>query len=242
MKLKSQIKVLGSGSSGNCLAVYDSRGRFILVDVGLKYKALLNGIGYDIKALDTILCSHDHSDHSKALNGFIRSGIPCYGNADVCEKHKGCQLMQQGKALKINGWKFQTFELVHNIENNAFIIDTFDGIRILYCTDTKYIPFRVKDVNYAIIECNSDEDYMIDNMVNGVFSASHPENHQNINDCISYLKAIYNPNLQYIILWHMSDTNICEVDAVQRVKDELSFKNVIAANKNQTIELKKEEF
>ena len=147
-----------------------------------------------------------------------------------------------GYALKIDGWKVQTFELVHNIPCNAFIVDTFDGIRILYCTDTVYIPKVVKNVNYAIIECNHDEEYMIDRMLDGKFSASRPEHHQDISDCIEYLKRIYSPNLQCVVLWHMSDSNICEKDALQRVKDELSFSNVVAASKGLIVELNKEEF
>ena len=83
-----------------------------------------------------------HQDHVKSLDYFINLGIPCYGNKDVCSMHKGC--IELPNVLKVDGFKVQTFELVHNVPNNAFIIDTSDGIRILYCTDTQYIPKIVK--------------------------------------------------------------------------------------------------
>ena len=181
-----------------------------------------------------------HIDHVKSLDYFINLGIPCYGNKDVCSIHKGC--IELPKVLNVNGFKIQTFELVHDVPTNAFVIDTDDGIRILYCTDTKRIPKKVKGVHYAAIECNNDQDAIIDNAMDDVFTKSKPENHQSLDECIRYLKAINNVNLQCIILWHMSMTNIDENKAIAMVKRELGFGNVIAANKGDIVELVKEEF
>ena len=181
-----------------------------------------------------------HIDHVKSLDYFINLGIPCYGNKDVCDAHNGC--IELPNVLKVDGFKVQNFELVHNVPTNAFIIDTDDGIRILYCKDTKRIPKKVKGVHYAVIECNNDQDTIIDNAMEDVFTKSKPENHQSLDECIRYLKAINNVNLQCIILWHMSMTNIDENKAIAMVKRELGFDNVIAANKGDIVELVKEEF
>ena len=181
-----------------------------------------------------------HIDHVKSLDYFINLGIPCYGNKDVCSIHKGC--IELPNVLNVNGFKIQTFELVHDVPTNAFVIDTDDGIRILYCTDTKRIPKKVKGVHYACIECNYDQNTRIDNAMEDVFTKSKPENHQSLDECIRYLKAINNVNLQCIILWHMSMTNIDENKAVAMVKRELGFDNVIAAKKGDIVELVKEEF
>lgn len=144
--------------------------------------------------------------------------------------------------LKVDGFKIQNFELIHNVPNNAFIIDTIDGIRILYCTDTEYIPKRVKGVHYAIVECNHDSDYMIDKAMEDIYSMSHYENHQSIDRCLEYLKAIYSINLQGIILWHMSSSNIDSNKAKKKVQEELGFSNVYVARKGIEVELLKEEF
>ena len=136
----------------------------------------------------------------------------------------------------------QNFELVHNVPSNAFIVDTKDGIRILYCTDTEYVPKRVKGVHYAIVECNHDIECMIDNAMDDIYSMSHYENHQSLDNCIEYLKAIYNTKLQGVILWHMSDTNIDANKAVKKTKEELGFNDVFVAEKNFVLPLQKEEF
>ena len=181
-----------------------------------------------------------HIDHVKSLDYFINLGIPCYGNKDVCSIHKGC--IELPKVLKVDGFKVQNFELVHSVPNNAFIIDTDDGIRILYCTDTKRIPKKVKGVHYATIECNNDQDTIIDNAMEDVFTKSKPENHQSLDECIRYLKAINNVNLQCIILWHMSMTNIDEKKAIDTIKREVGFDNVVVADRGMEIEIQKSEF
>ena len=181
-----------------------------------------------------------HQDHIKSLDYFINFGIPCYGNKDVCSVHKGC--IELPNVLKVDGFKVQTFELVHDAPNNAFIIDTSDGIRILYCTDTQYIPKIVKRVHYAIIECNNNFDTIVDNAMEGDMTMSNFKEHQNINDCIEYLKRIYNVDLQQVVLWHLSSTNINPNDAVKRVRRELGFENVVYAQRGLEIELVKSEF
>lgn len=181
-----------------------------------------------------------HTDHVKSLDYFINLGIPCYGNKDVCDAHNGC--IELPKVLKVDGFKVQTFELVHDVPNNAFVIDTDDGIRILYCTDTKRIPKKVKGVHYAAIECNYDQDTIIDNEIEDVFTKSKPENHQSLCECARYLKAIDKSNLQCIILWHMSMTNIDEKKAVDTIKRDVGFDNVVVADSGMEIEIQKSEF
>ena len=181
-----------------------------------------------------------HIDHVKSLDYFINLGIPCYGNKDVCDTHNGC--IELPKVLKVDGFKVQNFELVHSVPNNAFIIDTDDGIRILYCTDTKRIPKKVKGVHYAVIECNNDQDTIIDNEMEDVFTKSKPENHQSLCECVKYLKAIDKANLQCIVLWHMSMSNIDENKAVDTIKREVGFDNVVVADSGMEIEIQKSEF
>ena len=181
-----------------------------------------------------------HQDHVKSLDYFINLGIPCYGNKDVCSIHKGC--IELPKVLKVDGFKVQNFELVHDVPTNAFVIDTDDGIRILYCTDTKRIPKKVKGVHYAAIECNNDQDTIIDNAMCDVFTKSKPENHQSLCECARYLKAIDKVNLQCIVLWHMSMSNIDEKKAIDTIKREVGFDNVVVADSGMEIEIQKSEF
>lgn len=241
MEIRNRIIINGSGSSGNSLVIFDNRGKYILLDVGLPYKEILKCLNYNLKDCVGVFVSHAHAnDHTKSLGNFIKAAVPCFGNEDVCNKYAGCNVFP--KVLNLDGFKIQNFELEHNIPCNALIVDTCNNVRLLYVTDTKSVSKRVKNVNFAIIECNHDFDTIIDNLVNDDASRSHPENHLSLDACIDYLKEIYSPALQGVVLWHLSDTNIDAKKALERVKDELGFDRVWIAEKGLEIELEKEEF
>jgi hypothetical protein len=212
-----------------------------MLDMGLPWADIMLGLDFDLVSVSIALASHNHhADHTKSIVHCINSGIPTFGNKDICDHYKGCQFLD--KMVKVDGFKVQTFDLVHNAPNSAFIVDTFDGIRILYCTDTQYIPKRVKGVNCAIIECNHDDDTIIANLCEGVENRSQFENHHSLDRCIEYLKSIYSADLTSVILWHPSGTNLNKKEAVRRVKEALGFEAVYMAEKGLELEICKEEF
>lgn len=238
--MNSKLKVVNTGSKGNCLII-EHNGKHLLLDVGLPYKEILKALNFNLKDCVGVCVSHAHfADHTKSLNNFINKAIPCYGNKDVCDKYAGCELLP--KILWLDGFKIQNFDLDHNVPNTAFVVDLDNGIRVLYITDAKSVCKRVKNVNFAIVESNYDNNTLIDNMVNNESSRSHPEHHLSLEGCIEYLKEIYSPSLQGVLLWHLSETNIDAEKALARVKEELGFDNVWIACKGLEIELNKEEF
>lgn len=71
---------LYSGSSGNC-SVVEKDGKFILIDVGKEQNTntALKDAGLDIKNLQGVLVSHEHSDHIKGLKVFLKNiHVPLY--------------------------------------------------------------------------------------------------------------------------------------------------------------------
>ena len=65
---------LYSGSSGNCSVIEDN-GKFILIDIGKSARMTTNALkelGLEIKNLQGILISHEHSDHVSGLKVFTK--------------------------------------------------------------------------------------------------------------------------------------------------------------------------
>ena len=237
------LKVIGTGSMGNCLAVYDRRGQYILLDVGVPMKTILKGVDYNTNDCVAAFVSHVHLDHSKAINDCIQYGIPVYANEEVCKKYPKCHLIDALGIGEFDGFKVRSFGVAHDVKNNAFTIDTIDGIRILYATDMSSVQWCSKNVNYAVIECNYSEEDLIDNIIEDEESRSKYYNHFELNKCIHYLKhGIYNTELRGIILWHMSKTNIDVKKAVEKVKLELGFPNVYAAKNGDVFQMTKTDF
>lgn len=242
MKKKSLIKILGSGSSGNCALIYDTRGKCIVLDLGLSWGEIREGLDNDISCISAALVTHNHkNDHSKSVKQALKYQIKVFGNGDLCKEYEGCKLINPKMKYNIDGFKIETFELVHNVPNNAFIIDTYDGVRVLYCTDTQVIPEVVHNVNYAIIECNYDFDIVFEKGLAGNDSRSHFEYHHSLQKCIEYLSKINNVNLNKVIISHLSDNNSDERYFKKRILEETGL-DVFIAERGLELEINKSEF
>ena len=69
-----RFAVLGSGSGGNS-TIIESDGKYLLVDAGLSAKQLklrLEQLGVDPEKLVGILLTHEHGDHVRGLDVFLR--------------------------------------------------------------------------------------------------------------------------------------------------------------------------
>ena len=86
MEIRRRLKILSSGSQGNCALIYDSRGKCAMLDMGLPWQEILQGLNYDLASVSLALASHNHhADHTKSIIHCINSGIPTFGNKDVCD-------------------------------------------------------------------------------------------------------------------------------------------------------------
>lgn len=234
-RMEPCIKVLGSGSKGNCVILSDSRGKTLVIDMGVNFNTILKNLKYDTRDLVGALCSHRHKDHSKYIPKFIEMGIDVYANDDVASEFPKCKPLHT--PLMLDGFKVSTFGVDHDVENNAFIIDTYDGVRVLYVTDARYIQFTVRHVNYAVIECNHDDTIIHDDYDQGVRNYSQSYNHLDKTRCADYINAIKSPDLHGVILFHLSSTNIDASEAKKYVMSTTGLKDVYVAKRGLEIPL-----
>jgi phosphoribosyl 1,2-cyclic phosphodiesterase len=54
------LKVIGTGSSGNAYSITDNTGHMLLLDAGLSYNSILRGIDFNTTKIDGVLISHHH--------------------------------------------------------------------------------------------------------------------------------------------------------------------------------------
>ena len=87
-----KVSVLGSGSAGNAVLVVAGRTR-LLIDAGFSARDLarrLTRVGQDPDAIDGILVTHDHGDHTRGMGVYARRhGTPLYvteGTRRACAK------------------------------------------------------------------------------------------------------------------------------------------------------------
>ena len=80
---------LFSSSSGNMYLI-ESENTNILIDIGVTYKKVkdaLNHFGKEPSNIDAIFITHEHSDHIKGLNLFVKNNpsVPIYASFGTCE-------------------------------------------------------------------------------------------------------------------------------------------------------------
>ena len=93
-----------------------------------------------------------------------------------------------------------------------------------------------------LIECNYDEDYVLENAMDGHFSQSASENHLELRDSIAAIEANYSNALENVILIHGSSSNLDNRKALREVKNSIPVENVFTAKARDVFELNKEDF
>ena len=143
---------------------------------------------------------------------------------------------------KVDGFIVQTFEAPHNVPNYGFLIQTPTNERILFLTDTTGVNLRFRDIDAILVECNHDDDTLLDNLANNDVSMSHPEWHLGLEDCAEFCKQNISASTKQIILIHLSQTNVNEEHAIATIKEHCKFDNVAVAHKGDTFKIENDDF
>ena len=79
-----RVSVLGSGSSGNAVAIQTENGT-LLIDAGFGFRSLSSRskkVGVSLSSVRAILLTHEHGDHSAGVPSLVRKlGCPVYGSS-----------------------------------------------------------------------------------------------------------------------------------------------------------------
>lgn len=240
----AKLKVLSSDSSGNCYLIECSDETLIL-ELGISWKEILKGLNYDLTKVSCCLVSHKHSDHlnTSAITNALKVGLNVLSCAEIQSIYKEVKVLNLGEKTRIGkGFMVQPIKLFHNVECYGFLIQHEEFGKMVFCTDTNSVPYKFKGVQHWLLESNYDNDILIDNACNDVYSRSASENHLEINDTIEVLKRNYSSELQNIVLIHLSNGNSNAKEFKERVQQELGFNEVYIADKGVEIELNKSEF
>lgn len=163
------IKVLASGSKGNCYIV-ESEGETLLLECGITYKEILKGLNFKIDNVVGCLVTHEHKDHCKAFREILKSGIDVYtsvGTAraiaekEYIETYHRLHFINPKEIFKVGGFTIIPFNTQHDTaEPLGFVINHKAIGSILFATDTYYLKYSFKGINNMLIECNYSEDIL----------------------------------------------------------------------------------
>ena len=115
----ASFTTLYSGSSGNCGLVQCGQ-KYLLIDMGKSCRITVNALkelGLALSDLEGILVTHEHSDHIKGLQVFLKNHpVPMYAGADTLDALDAMGVLPagletqavEGRTLDVGGYRIHT--------------------------------------------------------------------------------------------------------------------------------------
>ncbi len=210
-----EIKVLTSGSSGNCYLVA-SGNHALLLECGIAYKKIQEGVGFLVSQVDGCLISHEHKDHSKAATDVMKTGVEVYASQGTIyalglSGHRLVTIKPNVQFAVGPSWKILPFEVSHDANEPLGFIIANGGNKLLYVTDTYYLRYRFRGLTHIMIEANYAGDILNEKVENGVLPGPMKRRVLRSHFSLENVKKFFAANdlrlLQEIWLLHLSDGN-----------------------------------
>lgn len=153
-----KAEILASGSSGNCTAIY-SADKLLLIDCGKPIRWTLAQLGGRLP--DAILVTHEHGDHAKSVEQFLKRGVDIFLTAGTRKalgiEHYNLFTIEAGDTLNTAGVTVKVIPSLHDAAEPVNFIVSDDTDRLLFVTDTGVAPQVDGKFTKIFIEANYSE-------------------------------------------------------------------------------------
>ncbi len=231
-----------SGSSGNATYLADGK-THILIDCGMSGKQLLeslNRIGVSPEALDALLITHEHSDHTKGAGVAARRyGLPVYATegthaamniGDIADEQ--IKIIDSSHDFEIGTIGVKAFDIPHDAAEPVGYSFYIGGEKVSLATDIghmhKSLIEQLAKSKMVILESNHDVDmlqfgpYPFPLKQRILSDVGHLSNE---NAAKTALQLI-NSGTEHIMLGHLSEKNNHPEIAMMETYNALTFAGV----------------
>jgi phosphoribosyl 1,2-cyclic phosphodiesterase len=220
-----RIISLQSGSNGNCIYV-ESDGIRLLFDAGISGATAAERLaqhGRDIRQVDGLIISHDHSDHIRSAGIFQRKfGIPLYVTSrTLAAAQTRCSLgklkevhhFRSAGTIKFGNVTVHTVPTPHDSEDGTIFIVENGSRRLGIMTDLGHV-FR--DLGRLIAGCDAvllESNYDPVMLANGPYPRflkeriKGPRGHISNREAAELLGGACGGRLRWAFLGHLSEQN-----------------------------------
>lgn len=209
-----RIKTLATGSTGNCYLIDDGKTQ-LLIELGIRFKEIQQVLNYETSKVAAALISHSHKDHCKGAQGALKASMNVYMSKatkdEIGIEHNRIRLFKNKQQFKVGSLTILPFDVKHDVENHGFLIQSDNGKRLLFASDTYYVRYKFPKLNYIMIECNYSESILSDQEEQGYI---HPAlarriraSHFSLENVLEFLKANDLSKVEEIHLLHLSNSN-----------------------------------
>jgi phosphoribosyl 1,2-cyclic phosphodiesterase len=238
------LKLLYSGSDGNA-ALLCAGGHAVLIDAGRSAKCLCAALcqaGVDPDRLDAILITHEHRDHTAALDVFVKHHpVPVH----MTERSAQKMLPRMGDALRAQlvlhpplytveagPITLSSFPTSHDsVQSVGFRITVREGDEVHtigYATDLGTVTPAVEEglcgCEEVVLECNHDEEMLMEGPYPYDLKRriASPKGHLSNRDCAAFSTRLATNGLKRLLLAHLSEINNLPLLALGEVRAALA--------------------
>lgn len=224
-----KLKVIRTGSSGNCYALYSKGGKVLLLDIGVSRTELVRGLDFQTNIIDGAVISHGHSDHIKPKTEEDLTLMGVYIWKPFEEENGRCHIW-------LGDFEIWSFPVPHDSVPCCGFVIKVDDEYVIYVTDAEYVKYNFKNFKPRAIlfECNYQEEYVDMDSPN---MAHIFRGHASLKTCIDFLKANQTDNLLHIVLGHMSHGNANQEECQMEVCKAIPNVMVHVAEKDLEVDL-----
>lgn len=214
------IKVLASGSGGNCYRISDGH-TSLLLDAGIPIKQIRIGCNFRMSEIAGCLVTHYHGDHSKAVKDLLRVGVNIHipkleADALGLKPHHRLHYLQSGEktpyqVISIGTFLILPFQAEHDTpEPVGYLVESYQTReKLLYFTDTYFLKYTFSNLTHIIGECNYTNDELHIKLDEGSTPLQRVKrlytSHMSLDNFLEMLKANKSDRLRQIYICHMSD-------------------------------------
>lgn len=236
---------LYSGSSGNCSVIRCDK-RYLMVDMGKCCRTTVNAltaVGLAPEDCDGILVTHEHSDHVKGLNVFLKHySVPLYGAADTLENlaHGGhvppsanMETLEKDQLVQLGAFGVEMFSTSHDVPCVGYRIATPDKKQMAIATDLGILTPRVHKAlsgcDMVALESNYDLRMLREGPYPYYLRAriESPRGHLSNTECSAKVLELIQEGCKKIALCHLSHENNTPETALRSVFNTLGAAGVV---------------
>ena len=208
------ITVLASSSLGNAYIVSDGE-TSILLDAGIPYKDLQVKSDFKVNEVAACFISHEHGDHSKAVEDLLSAAIDVYALSDtlsalnIAEHHRVHNVLPL-VPIVINTFEIMAVDMHHDCPCVGYMVySTNTKERLFFATDTYKITVNPQEIDYLILEINYQKE-IVNKLVNegkmeSGIRARLLFSHYELSKALNWLSKIDKNRLKRIYIAHLSN-------------------------------------
>lgn len=210
-----RVLPLASSSAGNAIAL-EEEGSLLLLDAGIPFRKLQVALRHRASALEGVLLTHEHADHSRAIADLLgKAHVEVFATEGTLDALGIppvylARVVEPLEPFRAGAWTALAFPVRHDArEPVGYLVRSPAGAKILYLTDASSTSYRFRDLTHVLVEANHAPAILDRAVESGSTDASLAlrirQNHLSLAGALAVLEATNVETIEEIWLIHLSD-------------------------------------